>query len=228
MVGVSRLVFLECLRFDLGGEFESSFSELAEQIGCRLLPAAAVSPTQNAPCERGGGAWKYRARRLVDQFSIKWNDSQTKLWLCAVLSWSTNTAIGDSGHSPSQWVLGRSLRLPFQLLSRASQLASHQRHRDDFAHQRRVAMLAEAQSSIISTRYNKALSRALLSRVRSANNSPSQVRFAVRDQVMYWRGNKKRKSQWSMRWLGPGIVVGHESRANVWISHRDAVLRHTQ
>ena len=58
----------ECLRWDLGGEFESSFSELAEQIGCRLLPAASVSPTQNAPCERAEGAWKYRARRLVDHF----------------------------------------------------------------------------------------------------------------------------------------------------------------
>ena len=215
----------ECLWFDLGGEFESSFSELAEQIGCRLLPATSVSPTQNAPCERAGGAWKYRARRLVDQFSIKWNDSSTKLWLCAVLNWSTNTAIGDSGHSPSQWVLGRSLRLPFQLLSRASQLASHQRHRDDFACQRRVAMLAEAQRSIISTRKNKALSRAFLSRARSANNSPSQVRFAVGDQVMCWRGNNKRKSQWSMRWLGPGIVIGHEGRANVWISHRNAVVK---
>ena len=33
----------ECLRSGLGGEFESSFSELAEQIGCRLLPAASVS-----------------------------------------------------------------------------------------------------------------------------------------------------------------------------------------
>ena len=44
----------ECLRFDLGGEFESSFSELAEQIGCRLLPAASVSPTQSAPGERAG------------------------------------------------------------------------------------------------------------------------------------------------------------------------------
>ena len=146
----------------MGGEFESSFSELAEQIGCRLLPAASVSPTQDAPCERAGGAWKYRARRLVDHFWIKWNDS-------------TNTAIGDSGHSPSQWVLGRSLRLLFQLLSRASQLASHQRHHADFAYQRRVAMLAEAQRSIISTRYNKSLSRAFLSRARSAKKSPSQV-----------------------------------------------------
>ena len=92
-----------------------------------------------------------------------------------------------------------------------------------FAYQRRVAMLAEAQRSIISTRHNKALSRAFLSRSRSANNAPSQVRFAVGDQVMCWRGNIKRKSQWSMRWLGPGIVIGHEGRANVWISHRNAV-----
>ena len=86
-------------------------------------------------------------------------------------------------------------------------------------------MLAEAQRSIISTRYNKALSRAFLSRARSAKNSPSQVRFAVGDQVMYWRGNNKRKSQWSMRWLGPGIVIGHQGRANVWISHRNAVVK---
>ena len=42
---------------------------------------------------------------------------------------------------------------------------------------------------------------------------------------MYWRGNNKRKSQWSMRWLGPGIVIGHESRANVWISHRNAAVK---
>ena len=86
-------------------------------------------------------------------------------------------------------------------------------------------MLAEAHRSIISTRYNKLLSRAFLSRARSANNAPSQVRFAVGDQVMYWRGNNKRNNQWSMRWLGPGIIIGHESRANVWISHRNAVVK---
>ena len=153
-----------------------------------------MSPTQNAPCERAGGAWKYRAQRLVDQFSIKWNDSSTKLWLCAVLNWSTNTAIGDSGHSPSQRVLGRSLRLPFQLQSRASQLASHQRHRDDFAYQRRVAMLAEAQRSIISTKYNEALSRAFLSRARSASNAPLQVRFESRrpSHVLAWKRQAKK------------------------------------
>ena len=42
---------------------------------------------------------------------------------------------------------------------------------------------------------------------------------------MYWRENNKRKSRWSMGWLGPGIVIGHEGRANVRISHRNAVVK---
>ena len=115
---------LECLRFDLGGEFESSFSELAEQIGRRLLPAASELHV-NVPEERGSTSH--------DVWWTNFRSSGTILRQncgCAVLNWSTNTAIGDSGHSPSQWVLDRSLRLPFQLLSRASQSASHQRHRD--------------------------------------------------------------------------------------------------
>ena len=80
----------ECLRFHLGGEFESSFSELA----------AAVSPTQNAHVnvrERGSTA-----------HDIWWTDfgSSGTILRQNCLNWSTNTAIGDSGHNPTQWVLG--------------------------------------------------------------------------------------------------------------------------
>ena len=57
----------KCLRFDLGGEFLSSFSELAEQIG---LSAAAEPPTQNAPCERAGRAWKHLARSFQSSETI--------------------------------------------------------------------------------------------------------------------------------------------------------------
>ena len=42
---------------------------------------------------------------------------------------------------------------------------------------------------------------------------------------MYWRRNNKRKSQWSMRCLDPGLVIGHEGLANVWISHRNVVVK---
>ena len=127
--------------------------------------------------------------------------------------------------NPNEWVLGRSLGFPLQNLSRASQLASHQRDRHDFPSHLTVAMLAEAQRSIISTRYNKTLSRAFQTGARSATNAPSQVGFAIGEQIMYWLGNNKRKSDWSMRLLVSGIVIGHESSANVWISRRNAVVR---
>ena len=70
----------ECLWFDLGGEFESSFSE--EHIGCRFFcqRPQCRRPRMlhvNVREERGNTA----AGRLVDQFSIKWNDYSTKLWL---------------------------------------------------------------------------------------------------------------------------------------------------
>ena len=68
-------------RFDMGGEFEAAFAEMAEQVGAKLLPTAAVSPAQNAPCERAGGAWKYHARRLIDQYNVKWPEPSEKLWL---------------------------------------------------------------------------------------------------------------------------------------------------
>ena len=65
----------ECLRFDLGGEFESSFSELAEQIGCRLLPAVlekdlSVDPIYLARVHRGSyyltsgkNCWKIKMKK---------------------------------------------------------------------------------------------------------------------------------------------------------------------
>ena len=52
------------------------------------------------PHERARGAWKYRARRLVDLFSISGTILRQN---CAVLNWPTNTPIGDSGHTPSLW-----------------------------------------------------------------------------------------------------------------------------
>jgi hypothetical protein len=54
------------VRFDMGGEFEAGFAEMTEQVGSRLLPCAAVSPTQNAPCERAGASWKFHAKRLKE------------------------------------------------------------------------------------------------------------------------------------------------------------------
>ena len=42
---------------------------------------------------------------------------------------------------------------------------------------------------------------------------------------MFWRSNNKNKAAWAMRWVSPGIMIGHEGDANGWISYRNAVIR---
>eukprot|EP00974_Lingulodinium_polyedra_P046123 4421330-Lingulodinium_polyedra.AAC.1 len=55
---------------DLGGEFEREVKEELEAFGCKLPSAAAYNPTQNAVCERHGGAWKAHAKALALEFYL--------------------------------------------------------------------------------------------------------------------------------------------------------------
>ena len=43
------------LIYDQGGEFEREFGQELEDLGCELMPTAAITPQQNAVCERHGG-----------------------------------------------------------------------------------------------------------------------------------------------------------------------------
>ena len=57
------------LTYDHGEEFECEFGKELEDLGCELMPTAAITPQQNAVCDRHGGIWKTHARRLIDEFS---------------------------------------------------------------------------------------------------------------------------------------------------------------
>ena len=81
--GVPRLLI-----YDLGGDFERDFGQELEDLLCELMSTAAITPLQNAVCERHGGVWKTHARRLTDEFISR--------------SSGRNSAIDDSGYSPEQ------------------------------------------------------------------------------------------------------------------------------
>ena len=125
-----------------------------ESMGTRYTPLAAISPTQNAACERAGGAWKMHAKSLCDEFSITFDQPARLSWLICCVNWATNSAVDESGFSPSQWVLGRGIRLPYSMLSQTGRLSLHERHTRDHTFAERVAMLAAAQRSILSLRYS--------------------------------------------------------------------------
>jgi hypothetical protein len=85
-------------------------------------------------------------------------------------------------------------------------------------------MMSAAQRSVIALRYSRSLSRAVLAKARGDRSLPTQVRFNIGDQIFYYRGLNKNKSQWSQVWHGPAVIVGFEGE-DAWVSHRSTVLK---
>jgi hypothetical protein len=211
---------------DRGGEFNKEFSEELEAMNVELLNSAAISPTQNAVCERAGGAWKYHARALLDEFNIRFTmgDSARMIWMVTVINWAMNSAIDESGYSPSQWVLGRGIKLPYQLMSERSRLSLHSRANTDRSFKERIAMLAASQRSMVALQYSTAISKAMVARSRTESGQPSSLKFSIGDQVYYFRGVGKAKSAWAHRWHGPAVVIGFEGN-NLWLQHRGIAVK---
>ena len=140
---------------DMGGELRREFAEGLESMSVDVRFSAPYNPTQNAQCERAGGAWKLHAKALADEFSL---DFRTHLpWLCTSVNWAVNNALNADGHNPAQWVTGQGLLVPFDMLSEASRLAPQSRHANDRTFAQRVAMLAAAQKFVVALRHSRAL-----------------------------------------------------------------------
>ena len=199
----------EAVLMDNGGEFNKSFGSELEAMNVKLFTTPAIAPEQNAVCERAGSTWKYHARALIDEFGITFDQPDLVNWLCTCINWSSNSMMDRSGHSPAQWVLGRNLQLPYELWSPILALHARLEYEPSFA--TRVALLASAQRSQIALRYSRALSAAWLARSRAASADPAQTMYNIGDQVFYWRGAMKRKTQWAAKWLGPAAIIGFEA-----------------
>ena len=174
------------LIYDQGGEFEREFGQELEDLGCE----------PNAVCERHGWIWKTHARRMQDEFSVKFVPEQLH-----GVTWR-NSAIDDSGYSPAQWVLGRGLRLPYTLLDQTGRLFLHERVTRDRAFSERIAMMSAAQRSITSLRYDRAWkgkARVGCTLAWPCNNNWSATRVAVvgtqnNDSKMQQRSRSTRNS----------------------------------
>ena len=63
------------------------------------------------------------ARATLEESGLLFSENASNAWwLCASVCWARNQVIGESGYSPSQWILGRGLSLPTDLLSSAGKL----------------------------------------------------------------------------------------------------------
>ena len=137
-----------------------------------------------------------------------------------MVNWAKNSRINASGYSPSQWVLGRNMRLPWSLLDRAGQLAEHQKALEHPDFSRRLGMRTAARRAFEVLDTSQRLRRAWLGRSRV---TPEATHLPTGTVVYIYRKVKPKKGAklplLSGEWLGPATVVGHEG-ASVWCSYR--------
>ena len=207
---------------DRGGEFEREFIEGLEWLNIRWLDAPPESPTQNSITERCGASWKMQARATLEETSLRLDaNPMNSWWLCAAVCWSRNQQVNDTGFSPAQWVLGRSLRLPADLLDGMGRfdIAMRYQERPDFAE--RLRLISAAQRTLAAQRASRGLARAMSSRMRTPKTMTGY--YIIGDQVMFWR-RPKTKSAWAGCWHGPAVIIGVEA-PNYWLAHRGTTLK---
>ena len=97
--------------------FMTEFAKRLEEQGCEVSVAAKASPWHIAAVETYGGTWKTIWRKLV--WSQQISGRSVVLQAVAETNKARNSLARRSGFSPEQWVLGRSIRLPADLLDDA-------------------------------------------------------------------------------------------------------------
>ncbi len=213
---------------DMGGEFEREVKEELETMGSRVISSAPYSPTQNGICERHGQTWKAHARALISEFFLSFKAGEQVKWLTAAINYAANSAVGPSVYSPSQWVPGRGIKLPYQTLSQRSNLRLHQRMLDDSepSFRQRVGLLSAARRSVAALEANRKISEDFLAKSRAATTTPAASTYQIGDQVFYWRGlgKAKVKKHWAARRPGPAVVIGHEVN-NLWLAHCNLAVK---
>ena len=94
--------------------FLGQLAEHMSQEGCHFDLAAKASPWQLGMVERAGGLWKAMFRRLC--WSQQVAGREDVLLATAAINSARNNMARKSGFSPIQWVIGRSTRLPADLM----------------------------------------------------------------------------------------------------------------
>ena len=131
-----------------------------------------------------------------------------------------NNLARRSGFSPSQWVLGRNIRLPADLadegeVARIGAQSAAETPSTKFFRRNQLRMAAR--EAFVRAANDSALRKAELGRIR-----PTRGPFKVGDYVFYY--DQSDNTAGPHHWRGVARVVGHEGSRTVWVSHRGILI----
>ena len=198
--------------------FLSSLAEHMSHEGCHFDAAVKASPWQIGQVERAGGLWKAMFRQLCWPQQV--SGKEGVLLATAAINSARNNLARKSGFAPIQWVLGRTTRLPADLMhegevARLGAQAAAETPTTRFFRKNQLRMAAR--EAFVKTANNEALRRAELRRVR-----PTRGPFHVGSYVFFYDQQGTQGS--ALNWRGVARVVGHEGSRIVWLSHRGILI----
>ena len=198
--------------------FLAEFADEISDHGCTFDTAAKASPWQIGQVERHGGIWKESFRRLA--WSMQVAGRSEVLLATSAVTQAKNAGSRKGGFTPTQWVLGRDIRLPAALcddeeISRIGAQALAATPGTKFY--RKTQLRMGAREAFARASNSDALRRAELRQVR-----PSRGPFPAGSFVFYY--DAADKSPGPNCWRGIAKVVGREGSHTIWLSHRGILI----
>ena len=190
---------------DLDGKVQAGMARLCDWHGMKVKNVAAQGKWQGGITERQIKWFKGIWDRVVHELSI--DESEVEIAATLVCA-AKNDLRRRCGHSPTQWVFGRSPRIPEELCDPDSGEAVTWDVTKDAKFQRLAAIRASARVAFHKAQGDDRLRRALMQRARTAKRD-----FDVGEPVHFWNQPKDRRRPF---WDGPAVVGKQGS--SYWIS----------
>eukprot|EP00435_Cladocopium_sp_Y103_P073897 s9_g45.t1 len=188
-----------------------------ELRGIHIRPIAAGAHWQLGKTESHGGWFAHVLDKLIDEHQPKNKEE----WLsCVRHAHVKNQMIQVHGFSPHQFVFGKGVHIPDDLLGEPVSVVPATASLTDSALAKSQAMRVTARVALAKLQDDRALRVALLARPRRS------FEFKPGMAVAYWRDQKWVNGQLQLggRWHGPAVVIGTVGR-NVIVIHRKQLLR---
>ncbi|CAE7294300.1 GIP [Symbiodinium sp. CCMP2592] len=191
---------------DLDGKVQAGVARLCDWHGIKTKDVAAQAKWQGGITERQIGWFKGIWDRVNYELGITKDEVEVAGTLvCA----AKNELRRRCGHSPVQWVFGRSPHLPLELRDPDGEEGVSWDLTPDSKFQRISAIRASARVAFHQAQGDDRLRRGLMQRARTAKQD-----YDIGDPVHYWNQPKDRRRP---HWAGPAVVVGKQG-SSYWVS----------
>ena len=203
----------ENILLDAEGAMKSmDFQEMAAQAGCTMRFVPADAHWQLGRAERHGAVAKEIANRIIVGHGVQ--TAEEMEIVVTMAGFAKNQLIRRAGVSPSQWVFGRSPRIPGVLISEGARVEDKQMLSNSKKLQRTELMRLDAMKTFLEIEMSNRLRTAMLRKSR-----PFRGGFEIGQRLAYWRVRNTLDGEGPFAGYRQGVLIGVDPgpRGSLWI-----------